>query len=125
MEVLTKGANSVLGEADVLMLTTESQLIPVEVKRTSTGFTASEVGKLDALADHLKASWSMAAVCQYGKDVDPAFSGLEDRSHAPDSHFRALLSYDALLNPMPMWTLGGDPFAWTPMADEQVNERQN
>jgi hypothetical protein len=39
-------------------------------------------------------------------------------------HFRLILSYDALLDPLAIWSLGNDPFAWTPLTAEEIAARE-
>ncbi|MDH6238457.1 hypothetical protein [Cryobacterium sp. CG_9.6] len=126
MEVYQNKAavTSPAGEAAVLMLTRDAALVPVEVKRTSTGFTDEEVGKLDTLTTLLEAPWSVVEACQYAHDMTANFIGLQ--SHQPDSGYaRVALSYDAILDPTPRWPLGGDPFEWKPLTSEEIQSRED
>jgi hypothetical protein len=124
LEVLERGSLAVKGEADVLALTRDSAFVPIEVKRTSSGFTPEEIEKFNAIVDIMKSPWSGVAVCQYGRDVMPEFTSLEDRTDDPGARFRVLLSYDLLLDPMPFWQLGGDPFRWRPLTAEEIQQRE-
>jgi len=54
----------------------------------------------------------------------PEFTSLEDRTDDPGARFRVLLSYDLLLDPMPFWQLGGDPFRWRPLTAEEIQQRE-
>lgn len=122
MDVRRKGEEMTEGEADVLMLTQDAQFVPMEVKRTSTGFTEAQVGNLNRLATALGAPWSVLATCQYGVDVSDDFPLLENRELPAGPRF--LLSYDTLLDPHPVWSLGTDPFAWSPLDATQIQERE-
>ena len=123
MEVRKIGATQVVGEADVLVLTRAAELIPIEVKRSSTGITAPELAKLDALVSALESPWSAVAACQYSNEMDSDFSEHEERDQ--EGYYRRIaLSYDRLLDPHLVWTLAGDPFAWTPLTADQIAERQ-
>lgn len=123
MEVLRAGTTEPEGESDVLMLMRDGSFIPIEVKRSSSGFTIGEVEKLDHLANVLRAPWSAVATCQYGRDVDPCFTTVERRDDSAD-RTRLILSYDALLDPHPTWILGADPFEWAPLTDEEIEHRE-
>lgn len=124
MEVRTVGSDATEGEADVLLFTRDAEFVPAEVKRTSTGFSGNELTKLDHLCRTLNSPWSAVATCQYGRDVGEEFPTLAKR--APNSeHLRITLSYDAILDPQPSWALGGDPFEWNPLTEEQIQQRES
>ncbi|TFC16834.1 hypothetical protein E3O19_06815 [Cryobacterium algoritolerans] len=113
IEVRLKGNADAEGEADVLMLLTGGDLIPMEVKHSFTGMTDEEVEKLDRLATRLRSPWSALIVSKYGKDATADFVARENRSLDSDQ-FRLILTYDLLLSERPFWSLGGDPFLWAP-----------
>ncbi|MFG2803669.1 hypothetical protein [Streptomyces pseudovenezuelae] len=122
MEARRNDLSSPAGEADVLLLTRDAEFIPAEVKRTSSGFSDREIEKLDYLVNFLQAPWSVVATCQYGKDAGPEFSTL--RKNTAYGYTRVALSYDQLLEHYPFWSLGGDPFEWSPMNSEGIAERE-
>jgi hypothetical protein len=124
IEVLERGSLAVKGEVDVLTLTRDAAFVPIEVKRTSNGFTPEEIEKFNTIVDIMKSPWSGVAVCQYGRDAMPDFTSLEDRTGDRGARFRVLLSYDLLLDPMPSWHLGGDPFRWRPLTAEEIQQRE-
>lgn len=123
MEVKRKDREGLVGEADVLLLTKAGEFVPIEVKRTSAGFNAQEVAKLDRLCDELSAPWSGVATCEYGRAASAEFRALEART-AEHERFRIILSYDVLLEPYPVWAMGSDPFAWNVLTDAQILERE-
>jgi hypothetical protein len=123
MEVHSSGSANVTGEADVLMLTRHAELIPVEVKRSATGMTESELLKLGVLVDMLKSPWSAVVACQYSTDMEEDFSVHE--LHDDDGSYKRIpLSYDRLLSPHSFWGIGEDPFAWNPLSSNEIAERQ-
>ncbi|WP_202461455.1 hypothetical protein [Streptomyces sp. SID8374] len=122
IEVHKKGETRLEGEADVLLFTRRGEFVPVEVKRTSSGFTDGEIDKLGHLASFLKSPWSVVACCQYGKDAGTDFEQLAAYSES-EGHSRIVLSYDALLG-RPIWSLGSDPFQWNPLNLDEVKERE-
>lgn len=113
----------VIGEADNLMLFRNADIVPVEVKRSFDGVIPAEVEKLTQLAKALRSPWSALAVCQYGIEAPDDFHRLESRDLGADP-FRLILAYDSLLEPNPMWILGVDPFAWAPLSQEKIHERE-
>ncbi|WP_432081165.1 hypothetical protein [Streptomyces sp. WAC 04229] len=122
IEVTIKGQKKPEGEADVLLFTKAADFVPVEVKRTHSGFTDREIEKLDNLTSFLRSPWSAVAICQYAKNVEHSFSDLSKRS--PDgSYSRVALSYDKLLG-RPFWAINSDPFAYTPMSPEEIEARE-
>lgn len=124
MEVRPVGASSALGEADVLLFTKKGDFIPIEVKRSASGLTPNEILKLESLADLLRAPWSAVAACQYAKDTGLDLDGFQERA-LDGTYRRILLTYDALLEPFAVWSLGADPFAWRPLTPEQVADRES
>ncbi|MFE2266447.1 hypothetical protein [Streptomyces griseosporeus] len=122
MEVREKETAALQGEADVLLFTRHAEFIPVEVKRTSSGFTEREIEKLDQLAQFLKAPWSVVATCQYGKDAGEGFQELAEYS-ATEGYSRVVLSYDKLLG-RPFWAINDDPFEWKPLSVDEIKDRE-
>lgn len=124
MEVLRSGQTDPVGEADVLILMRDGAFVPVEVKRSMQGFRGRDVEKLDSLVAALGAPWSAVVACQYGMDGDPGFAGIERRD-SEGVRSRVILSYDALLDPHPVWALGSDPFEWAPLSIEEIQKRES
>ena len=123
LEVRNTDGTGVVGEADNLLLFENADLVPVEVKRAFGGVLPEEVAKLNKLALALRAPWSAIVVCQYGHEAPDDFIAFENRGEGADP-FRLILSYDTLLEPHPVWRLGADPFAWAPLTNQQIEERQ-
>ena len=113
IDVIDLATGQRLSDADVLILLKDGSLVPVEVKRSSGGFTTEELDKLERLAERLKSPWSAVATCEYGDAVTAEFTTLDRRGPGGYPH-RLVLSYDHLLTDFPIWTLGTDPFAWAP-----------
>lgn len=123
MEVRRQGSNQVAGEADVLLLTKTADFVPIEVKRSASGVTSQEVAKLDALCDLLKAPWSAVAACQYNRDAEQDLSAFQTPAKRA-SYSRVALTYDAMLDPTPVWLMSRDPFEWSPLSDEEIASRE-
>ncbi|MGN7187381.1 hypothetical protein [Microbacterium enclense] len=120
-EILKGG--TVVGEADVLLLTRSAEFVPVEVKRTSAGLVPSEIDKLNALCTELGSPWSAVAVSQYARDAGEDMSALQLKN--PDHTYRRMtLTLDHLLEPIPTWTVSTDPFAWAPLDPEAIASRE-
>jgi hypothetical protein len=123
MNVHRKGEARTEGEADVLLLFRDAAFVPIEVKRSFSSVVPSEISKLDHLAGVLDSPWSAVAACEYGIEAPQDFVELENRGKGA-TPFRVVLSYDRLLDPTPVWSLSGDPFAWDPLTNEQIQERE-
>lgn len=118
-----KGEARTEGEADVLLLFRDAAFVPIEVKRSFSSVVPSEISKLDHLAGVLDSPWSAVVACEYGIEAPQEFVELENRGKGA-TPFRVVLSYDRLLDPTPVWSLNGDPFAWDPLTNEQIQERE-
>ncbi|MEV0843312.1 hypothetical protein AB0I55_27680 [Actinocatenispora sera] len=124
IEILKKGENSPIGEADVLMLTLNGDLIPVEVKRSAGGLTDDEIQRLDKLARKLGAPWSVAAACQYAKDAAKSVKDLAD--YWEDSTYRRIaIGYDNLLQLNLRWLFNEDPFEAIELSEGEISERED
>lgn len=123
MEIRKKGEAAPDGEADVLLLTADGEFVPMEVKRTATGFTPGELEKLERLQKSLASPWTAIATCQYASEAGEAFPQLTSR-HPDSTYSRIALSYDALLEPNVHWGLGEDVLAWAPLSADQIKERE-
>ncbi|WP_378143939.1 hypothetical protein ACFJGV_10870 [Cnuibacter sp. UC19_7] len=123
MSVFSTSAKNEIGEADLLILTRRGEFMPIEVKRAATGLTEPELAKLDLLTVALRSPWSGVVACQYSRDTDGALDPIATRN--PDgTHLRMALTYDHLLQPHAMWTLGGDPFARQCLDDDAITKRE-
>lgn len=123
MEVRVAGAESIVGEADVLMLTRRGEFIPVEVKRRGTGLIQSEVAKLDTLANTLTAPWSAVVACEYAARAKSDLTQLVVR-HEDGPYKRMVLTFDRLLDPAPYWSMGHDPFGLKPLTADDIVKRE-
>jgi hypothetical protein len=108
-----------VGEADVLLLFADGRLVPVEVKRTAAGVDAGALALMDRLATPLEAPFDVVAVSQPARDCPD----LPDRVPQPTDRPRLIISDDQVLDRMPLWSLGSDPFRWDPRSAADDNER--
>lgn len=123
MEVQLAGGASPTGEADVLVFTILGEFIPIEVKRSINALTDAELDKLDALCASFNSPWSAVAACHYMREDVESFRAAADRF--PDgTHRRIALAYESLLDPIPVWSLGADPFEVTPLTEDEIAERE-
>lgn len=124
MEVRPAEDAAVVGEADVLMLTRHGKFIPVEVKRRAAGLTTDEIIKLDVLATALSSPWSAIAACEYAATAEVDLAPSVVRHEADGTYKRIVLTYDQLLEPMLIWSMGSDPFALNPLSAEDIAKRE-
>lgn len=124
MEVRMADETAIVGEADVLMLTRHGEFIPVEVKRRSAGLTDNEITKLDMLAATLSSPWSAVAACEYAVTAGDGLAASVLRHDADETYKRMVLTYDHLLEPMLVWSMGSDPFALDPLSADDIAKRE-
>lgn len=124
MEVRPAETASVVGEADLLMLTRHGEFTPVEVKRRAAGLTADEITKLDVLVTALSSPWSAIAACEYAATAEVDLGPSVLRNEADGTYKRIVLTYDQLLEPMLVWSMGSDPFALNALSREDIAKRE-
>jgi hypothetical protein len=122
IDVKVSGSDNVLGESDLTLLFESGDLIPMEVKRSYAGMTDAEVSKLAAIADEFRAPWMALIVADHGINASPDFVERAIRS-GPSRHC-VVLCYDQILDPHPIVSLGGDPFEWLPLSQEDLENRE-
>lgn len=108
-----------IGEADVLLLFPNGDLVPVEVKRRVAGI-AGAAAKMDTLADALASPFDVLAVTQPARDCQ----AMTDLGRRMPERPRLLLTDDQLLAQDVIWALGSDPFAWEPLPADKAAERE-
>jgi hypothetical protein len=109
-----------VGEADVVLLFASGDIVPLEVKRRHGGVDQRTIGLMDDLARALASPWDGLAVTQAARDCPDVASFRQDLPTRP----RFILTYVQLLDPMPIWTLGSDPFAWLLLSPQQDEGRR-
>jgi hypothetical protein len=111
--------STTIGEADVLLLFADGQLVPVEVKRTAAGVDARTLELMDRLSTALEAPFDVVAVSQPARDCPDLPDSVSQSAHRS----RLVISNDQTLNRMPLWSVGSNPFAWDPRSKADDNER--
>ena len=124
MEVRPVDTSAAVGEADVLLLTRLGEFIPVEVKRRAVGLTPEEITKLDNLASALTSPWSAVAASEYARTAEVDLAESVVRSEADGTYKRMVLTYDQLLEPMLVWSMGDDPFAFKQLTADEITNRE-
>jgi hypothetical protein len=110
---------STVGEADVLLLFADGRLVPVEVKRTAAGVDPRTLELMDRLAAALEAPFDVVAVSQPARDCP----NLPRSVPQPTGRLRIVISDDQVLDRMPLWSVGSNPFGWDPRSEADDKER--
>jgi len=108
-----------VGEADVLLLFADGRVVPVEVKRTAAGVDARALELMDRLATPLEAPFDVVAVSQPARDCPD----LPDLVPQPADRPRLVISDDQVLDRMPLWSVGSNPFRWEPRGEADDSAR--
>ena len=95
--------------------------MPVEVKRTAAGVDRRTLELMDRLAAALKAPFDVVAVSQPARDCPD----LPESVPQPADRLRLVISDDQVLNRMPLWSVGSNPFAWDPRSEADDGERDS
>lgn len=117
---MARNSTEVSAEADVLLLFADGAMVPGEVKRTGAGVTTDEIAKLEALAIRLDAPWAFLAVGQPARDCEANVPAAESREAG---NLRFVVTTDQVYEDYPIWSLGEDPFAWTPRSEADDQSR--
>ncbi len=108
-------------EIDLLLLDQQGNALPVEVKRSFSGVTDVEVDKLDEIGRRLHSPWSAFAVTGWGKDAPLSYAARARRDGRTGD--RLMLADEHLLKAHASWTINEDPFEWSPLDQQQIDER--
>jgi len=108
VDIVDPESGARVGEADVVLLFTNGQLVVGECKRRAAGLTEQELAQFDQLARQLGAEWSFVATpepaSRCGTTWHKAIAGL------PTPRF--VLTGEHLLDRSVFWELGKNPLAW-------------
>ncbi|MGH3939083.1 MAG: hypothetical protein ACRDTG_10710 [Pseudonocardiaceae bacterium] len=113
-------SGTTIGEADVLLLFADGDLVPVEVKRRLAGVDDRTARLMDTLADALDAPWDALAVTEPAREIP----SLTDAERMLPDRPRVILTDDQLHEEHVRWTMGRNPFCWEPRTTEQDTERE-
>lgn len=115
VEFIDPDTDTVVGEADVLLLFADGTLVPVEVKRSSAGVDQKSQCSMDTVAAALGAPWDVLVVTERARDCEPIRAAERRAPERP----RLLLTTDQLFEDHVFWSLGSDPFGWNPLSQNQ------
>jgi hypothetical protein len=121
VEFIDPESKNVVGEADVLLLFADGALVPVEVKLRKAGVNDNALSSMDAVAAVLDAPWDALVVTEAARNCESirmAEQRLPDRP-------RFVITTDQLFNDFVFWSMGADPFAWSPCTQEQDAARDS
>lgn len=115
VEFIDPENGTVLGEADVLLLFADGNLVPVEVKRRRTGVDERTQRSMDAVVDAVDAPWDVLVVSEPARECEAIHAAERRFSERP----RLLLTTDQMFERHVFWSLGADAFMWNPRTGEQ------
>ncbi|MGY0230672.1 hypothetical protein [Longispora urticae] len=84
--------------------------MPVEVKRRHAGIDDKAIELLDKLSTAIDAPYDILAVTEPARDC----TGLDAFARALPGRPRFVITDDQLMDDLPFWSLGANPFAWNP-----------
>jgi hypothetical protein len=91
-------------EADVVVLMADGAVVPVEVKRHSTGFRPHDLGQIEKVREWFESTASILAVGDAATEVDTQYLAYAIDGEVP---VRRLLAAEDWLNPYPVVTMDG------------------
>jgi hypothetical protein len=111
VEFFEQGEPDSIGEADVLLIQSDGELIPGECKRRGVGLKDADVEKLEHLANRLDSPWSFMATLDQASACPAIWT--ESRRELPEKP-RFGLTAEHLFEPMVFWPAGANILAWRP-----------
>jgi hypothetical protein len=123
VEFFEEGEADPIGEADVLLVQSDGELIPGECKRRGVGLKAADIEKLDRLADRLNSPWSFLATLDQASACPSLWT--ESLRQLPAKP-RVALTAEHLFESMVFWPAGVNILAWRdePQATHDEREEQ-
>jgi hypothetical protein len=110
-----------IGEADILLLLSNGDLVPGECKGRAGGLSETELAKLDRVSDRLGAPWDFVATPAL-EQVVPC--GLAQLLPTPSFASVLVLTGEHLLELGPFWAMDSNPFDWQELTEEAILERE-
>lgn len=120
VDIYEAGSDARIGEADVLLVLSNGELVPGECKRRGTGLTEPELSKLERLSARLEAPWSFVATPDWGENCPAIWP--EGIRFAPNDSPRLALTAEHLLAPFVSWPMGTNIFEWNPRDQDARRE---
>ncbi len=108
VDIVDPATGKQVGEADVLLLFTNGDLVLGECKRRPAGLTDSELADFDEFAARIGAAWSFVATPQPASECGPIWRAAERGLPTP----RFALTGEQLLDSPVFWSLGTNPLVW-------------
>lgn len=123
VEFFEEGKADPIGEADVLLVHSDGELIPGECKRRGVGLKVEDIEKLDRLADRLGSPWSFLATLDRASTCPSLWT--ESLRQLPEKP-RCALTAEHLFESMIFWPAGANILAWRdePAATHDEREEQ-
>lgn len=121
VEFFEGDSDDLVGEADVLLVQADGQLVVGECKRRGVGLNQDEVDKVDRLAERLDSPWSFLATLDRSADCPPIW---KDSTRTLPQRPRFALTAEQLFDDMVSWALGDNPFGWREDDDVAQYERE-
>ena len=110
-----------IGEADVVLLLANGDIVPVEFKETPAGLREEQLDRFATLERVLKAPWSVIALRTASRDIPEDVVATTRRGVTP----RMVLSMDHLLGGSRPLALGEDPFEWRVVDEHEAQGRDD
>jgi hypothetical protein len=121
VEFYELGGENPVGEADLLLVQTDGELVVGECKRRGPGLNPRELEKLDSLARRVGSPWSFLATLDRASACPAIWQ--DARRSLPESP-RLTLTAESLFDDDVRDTLGADPFAWRDDSPEVHADRE-
>ena len=107
-----------IAEVDAVVLLSNGDLVPGEVKRSGLGLKQQDLDQLDRACDVLRSPWSFVATPDRASNCTEIW-----RTAANRGKDRFTLTGDHLLEQQVHWTINADPFAWRELSAAAWTER--
>jgi len=90
--------DKLIGEADVLLVLSDGNIVPGECKQRGAGLNENEIRKLDLLSERLGAPWNFLATADWAQDCPQLWPQSVSRD---EDNWRIALTAEQLFDPFP------------------------
>src|SRR5262249_23649641 len=117
IEFKDAASGEIVGEADVLMVMSDGDLVVGECKRSAVGLVKEEVEKLDRLTERLGSRWSFLATLEPSRSCGTSW---REAVRLDDNHCRLVLTGDRLFAQHAIAAPGANAVEWVELDQAQT-----
>jgi hypothetical protein len=117
VEFKDTASGEIIGEADVLLVMSDGDLVVGECKRSAAGLVSEEIDKLDRLTERLGSRWSFLSTLEPSRACGTLW---KESVRYDDKHCRLVFTGDRLFARHPSVSLGANAVEWIELNEAET-----